>query len=450
MKKFFVIAAAALALVACNKEQKFAEEPKADAIAVGFDIYAARGIDTKTGFSGPIKDTDVLKGTEGFGVFAYYTNGSEYDSNSLPNFMYNQQVKWDGSSAWTYAPVKYWPNEYGANAVADERDKVSFFAYAPYVEVTPSNGKITAPVEETTWGITGLTRNTANGDPMVKYMVSFERDKQVDLLWGVAPSEAEAPGWETSNENSPQVFLKGSPWLNVERPKTAADQKLKFVFMHALSGLAVNIDADPDIATHDGTTAIAAGTKVYVRSVTFSGFALKGALNLNNTIQALPYWKDYAGVDDLMTGEDVTIFDGRKDGKEGYLDAAAPNEKVLGLQADIISNDGNTTSGVTAVPTHLFDADEIFVIPTGDKVNVTIVYDVETEDANLAGYLSDGSTPGSRVQNVITKKAVLPALLAGMRHTINIHLGLTSVKFDVEVEEWQGPSDTDAWLPENF
>ena len=449
MKKLFVIAAAVLALVACNKEQKFAEESKAGDIAIAFDTYSNRGVDTKAGWSGDIKDTDVFKSiADGFGVFAFYTDGNEYDSNSLPNFMYNQQVAWDGS-AWTYAPIKYWPNEYGANAIADERDKVSFFAYAPYVHVTPSNGKID-DVTETTWGITGLTRNTASSDPMVKYMVSFEAGKQVDLLWGTTPGEAESPGWETSNENSPQILLKGLPWLNVERPKTAADQKLKFLFMHALSGLDVQIDADPDIATHDAATAIAADTKVYIRSITFTGFALKGALNLNNTVQAVPYWKDYAGVDDLMTGEDVTIYDGRKDGKEGALDATAPNEKVLGLNANLISDDGNTTPGVTMTPAELFDAGQVWVIPTGDKVSVTIAYDVETKDENLAGYLSDGATPGSSIQNVITHKDILAGFIPGMRYLLKLHLGLTSVKFDVDVQMLDALTEKEGWLPENF
>ena len=449
MKKFFVIAAAALALVACNKEQKFEAEPQAEAIPVAFDSYLNRNVDTKAGTPGRL---DILAlQLSSFGVFAYYTDGNEYDSNSVPNFMYNQEVLYNVDH-WEYAPVKYWPNEYGKNAIAEERDKVSFFAYAPYVKVTPSNGKIDGDVTLTTWGITGMTRNTATGDPMVKYMVSLDPNKSVDLLWGVADATADVT-WKTSFETDDQTIAKGMPWLNVERPKTAADQKLKFDFHHALAQLNVQIDADPDAVSHN-TNAIAAKTKVYVRSITFTGFAMKGALNLNNTEAAKPYWKDYAGVDDLMYGEEVTIYDGRKDGKEGVADAVATNEKVLGLNPVIIQKE-TATAGVTTDPVNLFNsatlAKPFFVIPTGEKVDVTIVYDVETEDENLAGYLSDGKTPGSSVQNTITKKAVFAKLENDKAYTLKIHLGLTSVKFDADVTEWTAVTPaTDTDLPANF
>ena len=76
----------------------------------------------------------------GFGVFGYYTDGEDYASaNTFPNFMYNQQVKWDGS-VWKYEPVKYWPNEYGQSATSDDVDRVTFFSYAPWITVTPSTG----------------------------------------------------------------------------------------------------------------------------------------------------------------------------------------------------------------------------------------------------------------------------------------------------------------------
>ena len=41
--------------------------------------------------------------------------------------------------------------------------------------------------------------------------------------------------------------------------------------------------------------------------------------------------------------------------------------------------------------------DPIFVIPNGDKLKVTIEYDVLTSEPNLAGTLNDGTTKGSVV-----------------------------------------------------
>ena len=61
------------------------------------------------------------------GIFAYYTGSNDLTISEKPNFMYNQEVKRsNASSPWTYSPVKYWPNNPG--------DKLTFFAYAPYVK----------------------------------------------------------------------------------------------------------------------------------------------------------------------------------------------------------------------------------------------------------------------------------------------------------------------------
>lgn len=89
---------------------------------IAFDANAAT-------MRGVINDTEALqKSSEGFGVFAYYTEGTVWgtasSSNPQPNFMNNQQVTY-GTSAWTYTPVKYWPND-------NTNKYISFFAYAPY------------------------------------------------------------------------------------------------------------------------------------------------------------------------------------------------------------------------------------------------------------------------------------------------------------------------------
>ena len=76
--------------------------------------------------------------SEGFGVFAYYTGSEEWTeaSSPAPNFMYNQKVEWN-DPAWTYTPVKYWPNDNNPADVSGATGSVthsylSFFAYAPY------------------------------------------------------------------------------------------------------------------------------------------------------------------------------------------------------------------------------------------------------------------------------------------------------------------------------
>ena len=125
----------------------------------------------------------------------------------------------------------------------------------------------------------------------------------------------------------------GLPRLNVQRPKgvTAADQKLKFQFKHALAQLNIQIDADPDLTAHNETDTLQAGTKVYVRSITLGGIASKGSLNLNNIVANEPLWQSYYGSGSIYA-ETATITDGRRDGKEGVAG------KVMGVVGSLYSN----------------------------------------------------------------------------------------------------------------
>lgn len=463
-KNYLVVGVAALLLASCSSndvldsEQNAMKEPSSKDVAVGFEAYQSRSV-TRAGLMGEL-NLDNLKKSKtdggGFGVFGYYTDNNEYDPQSIPNFMYNQLVTWKavGSSGyWEYDPVKYWPNEYGNNASADDQDKVSFFAYAPYVEVNPNTGKV-PDTDDNKAGIVALSRNSANGDPLVKYIASFNPSECVDLCWGI---NADAASWALSQGGS-QTLQTGLPWLNVERPYeasavSAATQRVKFTFQHALAKLNVKIDVDPDITVHDATTELDSKTKVYVRSVTFSGVATKGSLNLNNSTAYAAEWLDYNGAGDLESGETLTVYDGRKDSKEGTANATASNEKQTGLSAQLIQTEAGTESGVTKDLQNLFAAGSVYVIPTGETVEVEIVYDVETEDSHLGTYLSDGKTPGSSIENRIKKTVnfgTSGGFKSGKAYTLNLHLGMNSVKFEAAVKDWEDVADPcDAWLPAN-
>lgn len=479
-KQIFLFAVAALALASCSSENDVVQTPDVQQTAadnaVLFDVYMQRAT-TRAGVTGAVTTNDLKStttdlGKAGFGVFGYYTNSSTYDQQAIPNFFYNQQVNYKGS-AWTYEPIKYWPNEYGSKAESDDADKVSYFAYAPYVSVNPSTGKPneTDDPDELSelqkWGITCMTTNSTMGDPMVKYIASFDQSKSVDLTWGVC----DETNWQIIQTGAAQrpELIKGKPWLNVERPANV-DQKVKFTFKHATAQLMVNIDAYVD-GINNGNE-IASGTKVYVRSITFEGLATRGALNLNNTEVKpdMAYWMDYNGTNDLAMGETVTIYDGRKDGKEGTPSGEANNEKSLGLNPNLIQSTvwnpetGSAMPGVTNVPQPLFrngDApatQPIYVIPTGDPVKVTITYDIETADNNLATYVSDAAQHGSSIENVISKSITfgkdgteaIKAFENGKSYTINLHLGMNSVKFDAFVSDWIPQSAIDVDLPANI
>jgi hypothetical protein len=153
-----------------------------------------------------ITDLNDLK-ARGFGVFAYYTDNSDYvEGTSTPNFMFNQFVRWDGS-AWVYSPLKYWPN--------DADDRLSFFAYAAH----SLNGNVSVA--------TGFNKNTASA-PAVKYTLANDLTDHVDLMWA-------------------------TPVMNQTNQAIAGN--VKFTFNHALSRIGFKAVAVIDEVNGDATAA---------------------------------------------------------------------------------------------------------------------------------------------------------------------------------------------------
>ena len=433
------------------------KQKETDPSAVGFGVYMKRGVTTKAGYAGELTTDTLKKATVGFGVFGYYGNGAMYNETMKPDFMYNQWVKFTSNNVWEYSPIKYWPNEFGQAAGSEIADRLTFFAYAPYVEVTPSTGIVTDANDED--GILGMTRNISAGDPQVMYGARLQPGGGVDLCWGVAAND-----FTSSVDGNNNKVDKGKPFINLIKPKTG--DKISFEFNHALTQLNVQIDADIDVESH-ADSSLDSLTRIYVRSVTFTGFTTRGSLNLNS-VAGNPAWSDISGTGRLRR-DPVTVYDGRSDGLEGLVTAKDINETPATLSPKVIQTSPfsvQNKDGVTNEAVNLFSyADSnspvadvnapVMVIPiAGVPVTVTIVYDVETADPNLAGYLSDGVTHGVSVENKITKTVQMSGqnmtLEAGKRYVIGLHLGMTSVKFDAQVAEWddtqhKGTAD----LPEN-
>ena len=166
-KKLFLglLAAAAVSFTACQKDEVLNEVQQDNAI--GFGTYVGRDAQTKASVT---DKTAMEKNTyDGFGVFAYYTGDNTYAETFTHEFMDNQQVKWD--TRWDYNPKKYWPG--GTN-------KVSFFAYAPYTDVTSSS------IENiTAFGYD----NTDKGNPTLSFTVEDEVNKQIDLLYATPKTD---------------------------------------------------------------------------------------------------------------------------------------------------------------------------------------------------------------------------------------------------------------------
>ena len=422
----YLMMAAALMAAACTgvEDEVGAEQQTAEPQMVDFGAYLQRGI-TRAGTAGTLTTNgggsgEVSLKTAGFGVIGYYTDEARFNEQSKPNFMYNQQVTHNGTS-WTYEPMKYWPNE-----ALDNR--LTFFAYAPYVEVTPATGFVTG---DAATGISMLSTVSMTGEPYVRYYVSLTPSECVDLCWA-----------------NPQKDLQ----------KSSVSEKVGFNFRHALASLNVRIKTDVD-----DSEALDSKTRIWVRQVTFEGFDMSGQLNLGcaNT----PVWHDALGGGRLGL-QPVNIYDGRKDGKEGVL--ASTTEQTLGLNPQLVQDApyltaptfSTITTGVTAVAMNLFNEEQsatapVMVIPTGAPLKVTIVYDIETYDPLLtSNYLSDGHANGRTIENtiaaVVTTDGTTPIVMeAGKRYTIDLMLGLNSVKTSASIGGWGSNSSGNGDVPDD-
>lgn len=432
-QKFFIGSLALLALMAScssSNDDLNGGATQENNIPVTFSSYLGKTATSRAGTAGTIttdgaNSTTSLQ-TEGFGLFATYTDNAEYTAATGPNFMYNTKVS---TKDWTYSPLRYWPNETsttnadGKGATSEGVDRLSFFAYAPYVEATATTGAVT----ENTVGITALTANNVTTDPKVTYVVADDPSKSVDLLWGVVP--AGTTKW--SNVTGTDIDIaEGKPYLNLIKPKT--NQKVNLLFKHALAKLNLNVVGAFDAVT--GGTKDAA-TKITVASVTIEGTGFKktAVLNLNNTTANEPLWEAVKDAGDIT----LTVSD------------ANLNSKIK----DSGKDEAQTVDGVTETAQDLLNSDAtsaqkaFMIIPssaTDNSLKVTIDYYVNTTDASLAkGY--------SRVENKITKTITGFAPEAGKNYTLLLSLGMTSVKVSATVSDWttEDGSKTQVDLPIN-
>lgn len=434
-QRLFIGSLAALALMAsCSSSNDDlngeATTPQESNVPLTFSSYLGRTATTRAGATGTITtdgaDNTTSLQTEGFGLFATYTDNATYTAATGPNFMYNTKVS---TKDWTYSPLRYWPNETsttnadGKGATSEGVDRLSFFAYAPYVEATATTGAVT----ENTVGITALTANNATTDPKVTYVVADDPSKSVDLLWGVVP--ADTTKW--SNVTGTDIDIaEGKPYLNLIKPNTT--QKVNFNFRHALAKLGLKVVGAFDAVT--GGTKDAA-TKITVASVTIEGTGFKktAVLNLNNTTANEPLWEAVKDAGDIK----LTVSD------------ANLNSKIK----DSGNDEAQTVDGVTETAQDLLNSDAtsaqkaFMIIPSSaaDKsLKVTIDYYVNTTDASLyKGY--------SRVENKITKTITGFAPEAGKNYTLLLSLGMTSVKVSATVSDWttEDGSTTQVDLPIN-
>lgn len=409
-----LIALTALTVTGCSKDDVVSESPNINR-AIEFGTYVGRDAQSRAS----VLDTTSLS-NQGFGVFAYYTDDARYNgtagSGSVLNFMNNQKVTSTDRTNWTYSPIKYWPNE--------TNDSLTFFAYAPYDDADDINN---------TNGYDNIKFEVTKGDPIIDFAVNGTVKYQQDLVW--------------SRTNNKDI---------IKNPNVDVGEKVIFNFAHALSRIGFTVKAITDDVTAgvppkalDNNTFIVL-KKVMLSSVAGVGnsepttgvFYTNGKLNLNHqsiaTTAAPALWTDCTGA------QTFTLADANFVGQTVDYSAAGISYDIAGFvltENTSIINTGNSTK---ENPLNAADS-FIMVIPqnlSSAGFYVYVEYDVVTIDESLTNKVSV-------VTNHISKKVDGLNFESGKAYTLNLQLGMTSVKVTASVDNWNDVSGTNVDLPIN-
>ena len=386
MNKFLaigLIAGAGALMASCSKD---ASNSDFSQNAIEFGTYLGRDAQTK----GAVTNNTLLQAS-GFGVTAFYTgqkSWNDFGTETAPNFMYNQQVKYS-NSAWSYSPVKYWPTTVG--------DKISFFAYAPMA--AESNNSFT------------LSENSVAGTPTITVTYPTDLTKMVDLVAGVAMNKTKAKG-------------------------NATEDVVTFTLKHEMSR--VGIFAKVDKAIYDANNA-ANKTFVVIKSVKFDKAVTDGQFYTSAT---------YTFSNEDGTNGSWDIAHATKASEDVNLSALLNTKTVQATDAKVGTKYNTGVTGIKLSEkdkaVSLFkENDYLFLIPVfataqtennSIKATATISYDIVTEDSKLAeGYSCTSAT----------KTVSLPAgtLVQGKAYNYVFTIKLDEVKLSATVTDWETATD---------
>lgn len=325
-----------LLLTACNADNASALDDRSgsgtlSSEAVTFGVSEVQAV-SRAGFVGEL-DELFMRAT-GFGVYAYVTSDggtwASTGSTATPDFMTNEHVSYEPNDGWTYRPLKYWPNEAADGTI----DRVSFFAYAPYVDLSDvayhdATAAMNAAADPafTGEGILSLPTAATEGTPKIAYSVASRPAFSVDLMYGVA-----APPQEGT------VVSAGMPFLDMT--KEAVFDRIDYRFCHALT----RVVAFADVIDNVEEPVDFLNTKLVISGIVLSGGQLlykRGVLNLQNTEANAPKWEDKDGMVGDMTDYMATTMRYTDEGKstDTYfahqpLGVSTTEQSLFGLGVD--------------------------------------------------------------------------------------------------------------------
>ena len=391
-----------LLLWSCGAADTGVDTPEGEAVPVRFDTYIAQSATTRADGNAPLSNiTDIASlRAAGFGVFGFYDDNKTYNSSTdTPNFMYNQQVAWSTvDKAWTYAPLKYWPNETGTGESDGRTDDLSFFAYAPYLK---GDARL------------NFSANNAKGDPTVTYTTPADLGQCLDVLYATKPDGT-------------------SPYTDLTKQNVG--QNITFYFHHTMSRLNFNVRAAFDeIAA--GSNAKADSTRITVESITLETessdgataplFFTSGTLNLRTGL-----WTNApnssAGTPKIVLSGDALGTDVRDQGDKRVYEMLDDKKNIIPGVDNTWRNAGN--GYITLLP------NSSLTTTTAPKLKVTIVYYTTSDDPRLV--LSGGRT---RVKSTVSNTLSGFRFERGKAYAINRLIRMTSVKFTVQVQNWRDP-----------
>lgn len=373
-----LIACAALTMTGCSNDEINAPQQSQGNNAIEFSTYLGRNAQ---GSRGTETSNTSIK-TSGFGVLAYYTEKTDFANTNKPNFMWNQQVTYnDTDTNWEYTPIKYWPTKVG--------DKVSFFAYAPYVEGGDANGIV-------------LSGNSVAGAPTATITLPDDPSQTIDFVAAVQMNK--------THDNS-----------------ASANNNVSFTLKHEMTR--VKVQAKLDKSVYSDTDA-KHKTFVVIKNVKFNDkgqFYKSGKYTFSTddskrgiwtTTNATAYSLD---LNKVMKKETIKVTGAK--GKSGSGDYQKGEDGIKLVNTDTVS---------------LFkDNQYLFLIPvanlTDGKATATIEYDIVTEDSKLA--------VGYSCTNAI-KTVLLPAgtLKQGISYNYIFTIKLDEIVLNATVNDWDKAS----------
>lgn len=428
---------------------------------VGSEVAFTTDMDLFTrSTTGAIDNVEALKSLpEGFGVYAYLTEEKSFstyagsdgkyataaDFSAFSNFfMTNQQVKWAvqavvnevGVKDWVYAPLKYWPSgttgtddpltNDGNTDITNNR-RISFFAYAPYVEAA-----------QTAVGVTNLIR-AKDKSPHLWYTMPDE-GSHTDLLW------ANCIDARRNQQGLIEVDKNQGAWTY---------QRVPLTFGHALASVDVYVQRVYDEQAFAGNTPETATgndkvtyTKLFVSELQLEAtgpgatpvFGSTGRLNLVNGS-----WTSVAGRTGDADKDKLLTFG------ESLID-----EKLRGTQKAIYIEEEldkweRAGFGVDEDERRLFRSDVyLMLIPQLVTFVPQVTYSMVTRDDALeknTSYAVTTTVGGeevthyySRIVSTLKANPVTITFEAGKKYTLLLRIGVEHISFEVvSVVDWDFP-----------